>query len=295
MLYMILKKLGIQATPENTHLSPFVNAEDGEPYQVWRVGYHDRVYVLKKAKGYEMAVYQAFFTETLAGAPRFYGSVHYDGSEFFLMSYVDGRDLCHCTRTALTKALDALIALQKQFWNNQDLADAAYSFEASLESRIKRGRYLDDPIIENAYTRFLETYNRIPRTLCHDDLLPFNVLVGEDRATLIDWEYGGILPYLSPLARLIAHTAEDGDAFFYMTEADKQFAVDYYYDRLVKEKGISYETYRRDLDDFLLYEYCEWIMLGNKYENTESERYREYRRKALVHIEHFGKKIYDRE
>ena len=49
-------------------------------------------------------------------------------------------------------------------------------------------------------------------------------------------------------------------------------------------KGISYEDYRRTVDYFLLYEYCEWIMLGNKYPDEEIPRAREYLTKTKDHI-----------
>lgn len=87
----------------------------------------------------------------------------------------------------------------------------------------------------------------------------------------IDWEYAGILPYPTSLARLIAHGEEDESAFFFMTQKDKDYAIDYYYEHLLKEKGIDYNAYRKTLDYFLLYEYCEWIMLGIEYNHTESE------------------------
>ena len=138
--------------------------------------------------------------------------------------------------------------------------------------------------MEQAYSGFLELYESLPRTLCHDDLLPFNVLVDGNKATIIDWEYAGILPYPTSLVRLIAHGREEEDAFFYMAEADKAFAIDYYYEHLVKSKGISYEDYRRTVDYFLLYEYCEWIMLGNKYPDEEIPRAREYLAIAKAHI-----------
>ena len=36
----------------------------------------------------------------------------------------------------------------------------------------------------------------------------------------------------------------------------------------------------RTLDYFLFYEYCEWVMLGNRYDNRSDERYGYYRRLA---------------
>ena len=91
------------------------------------------------------------------------------------------------------------------------------------------------------------------------------------------------MPYPTSLVRLIAHGEEDPAAFFCMTADDKSFAVDYY-EHLIKGKGISYADYRRTLDYFLLYEYCEWIMLGIKYGDTSSESCQKYLAKALEHI-----------
>ena len=100
-------------------------------------------------------------------------------------------------------------------------------------------------------------------------------------ATIVDWEFAGVLPYLTSIARLLAHCEESEDAFFFMKDEDKAFAIDYYYENLVKNKGISYEKYRRDLDLFLFYEYCEWIMLGNKYpDSADMGRYKCYLEKA---------------
>lgn len=277
----LFRQLGL---PPTAQAIPFRNAEDGSRYQVWSVTADDRRYVLKKAKGHELEVYSSFFRDIPAGAPRFLASARWEGENYFLMEYAAGQDLRRCSRPALTAALDALISLQERFWENDEFRSVGCSFEASLPGRENRGKYLADPDLESAYGEFLRVYAALPRTLCHDDLLPFNVLVHGSTATIIDWEAAGILPYPTSLARLIAHGTEDPDDFFYMTEADKAFAIDYYYDRLLRSKGISYDHYRAALDYFLLYEYCEWIMLGNRYEDAPADRCRYYRQKAKEHL-----------
>lgn len=265
-------------------IQPFRNQEDGEEYQVWKVTSGDRILVLKKAKERELAVYRDFFTGEVPGVPKFYAAAQVEGTDYFLMEYVTGRDLCKCDRAGLQKALDALIGLQDRFWEASAYSNGGYTFAESLGSREKRGQYLDDEELERAYETFLELYKTVPRTLCHDDLLPFNVLVSEHGATLIDWEYGGMLPYPTSLARLIAHGVEEEQAFFYMKDEDRAFAIDYYYEHLVCKKGISYADYRRTLDYFLLYEYCEWIMVGKRYGSTDTERYAYYVKKARDHV-----------
>lgn len=269
---------------ESACITPYLSVEDGSEYAVWLISDGDAKYVLKRAKAREIEVYSGFFRNGILGAPHFYESVIFEGDDYFLMECVDGKDLCRADRKSITKALDALISLQEAFWNNTSCADCGHSFEKSLKGRIDRGNYLDDPILEGYYSRFLETYKRVPRTLCHDDLLPFNVLVGDDKACLIDWEYGGILPYPVSIARLIAHGEENEEALFYMSNEDKSFAIDYYFDHLIKEKGIDYKEYRQTVDLFLLYEYCEWIMLGNKYEDGNRQMLEKYKKIACEHI-----------
>ena len=61
-----------------------------------------------------------------------------------------------------------------------------------------------------------------------------------------------------------------------MEDEDKVWATEYYYNTFVKEKGIGYDDFISDLDLFLLYEYCEWVMVGNKYENAKGERFFHY-------------------
>ena len=53
-------------------------------------------------------------------------------------------------------------------------------------------------------------------------------------------------------------------------------------------RGIAYADWRRTLELFLFYEYCEWVFVGHKYGDTESEYYKKYlplaRRQALALI-----------
>ena len=283
-LLRIFYSFDIVTENENVIITPFKSSEDGEPYEVWRVDTKETTYVLKKAKGCELDIYSSFFAEKVDGVPRYLCSTKNDGDEYFLMEYVEGVELLQCDRESIKKTLDSLIALQDKYWGAEDKSCVGYTFEKSLVGRKDRGNYLGDKSLEAYYSDFLEAYEILPRTLCHDDLLPFNVLVSDEKATIIDWEYAGMLPYLTSVARLLAHCEERADTFFYMSDEDKWFAVDYYYDNFVKQKGISYEEYRRHLDLFVFYEYCDWIMLGNKYDGANMERYNSYLEKAKLHM-----------
>jgi len=269
---------------EQAEVTAFKHEEDGSDYAVWKIEEGGITRVLKKTSKQELDVYDAFLVPTECGVPRFYKSIEYDGELFILMEYIEGHNLQKCDRKSLTAILDALTYLQNMYWEKRELQGIGYGFEVSLSERQKRGKYLNDAELERGYEQYLRIYSNIPQTLCHDDLLPFNVLCAKERAVIIDWEYAGILPYPTSLARLLAHCEEDESAFFYMTQDDKDYAVEYYFEHLLKEKGIDYNAYRKTLDYFLLYEYCEWIMLGIKYNDTGNERFQKYYAKAKEHI-----------
>ena len=273
-LRRILGQMGLHSVADDA-ISAFRSEEDGCPYAVWRIDADGATYVLKRAKGYEAETYRVFFREKKPYAPALFGSCESDGATYLLLEYCPGRDLRICETEALKKALDALIEAQDEYWERADLYGAAVTLDRALEGIRNRGKYLGSALLEQAYAQFIACYRTTPRTLCHDDLLPINVLIGE-RAVLIDWEYGGVLPYLSSFARLIAHGREDKDAYFYMTRADRSFAIEYYYENLVRRHGIPYGEYRHALDLFLFYEYCEWIMLGIRYNGRDDERFGYY-------------------
>lgn len=267
----ILDRLGYPGIREDA-VSAFICGEDGAEYAVWLVDTGTQKCVLKRAKGNEIAIYRSFFRERKPYVPAFLGACEWNGETYFLTEYCPGGDLCRCDREKLIKALDALIAMQDEFWEREDLYDAANAYQTARKNIEHRGKFLGSALLDAAFAAFREQYAKTPRTLCHDDLLPFNLLIGE-RAVLIDWEYGGMLPYPTSLARLLAHGREEDGAYFYLTRADRDFAIDYYYENLIKKHGISYEDYRRTLEHFFFFEYCEWVMLGNEYDSRDDPRY----------------------
>ena len=277
-IIQLLSRMGIEQV---SGITQFRNPEDGEGYAVWCIDTPQNTYVLKRAKGYERETYEAFFRKSSVYAPQLIDSREEDGEEYLLLEYIAGQNLMHCTKDALIRTIDVLSAMQIEWWHNSNKNDVGQSFKRSLTGRKNRLNFLNDPVLERTYEAYLGAYRAVPRTLCHDDLLPFNILIAGDRAVFIDWEYGGILPYLSSIARLLAHCEDKDDAFFYMREEDRLFAIDYYYNKCAKVMGISRKSYENDLELFLFYEYCEWIYLGNKHGDTKNERYRRYHRLAV--------------
>lgn len=273
----IIKRINAVPITEQAVVTQLKHVEDGEPYQVWRIDTDTTQYILKEAKEDEAETYRLILSKLQDDCvPILYQTICADGKNYLLMEYADGENLCKCDRVKLTLALDALISLQKKTWNNHSLAAYGYSFEKSLRGREHRGEYLNDPLLEEVYQKFMRMYHTVPRALCHDDLLPFNVIASDHKAVLIDWECGGILPYPTAFARLIAHGEETENTMFFMTSEDRAFAIDYYYNNLLQEMGISYTEWRNTLEYFLFFEYCEWVFVGNQYNTQNSEFYKKY-------------------
>ena len=271
----ILTQFDISSVSDSS-VKAFVSDEGGDEYAVWLIDNGSKKTVLKQAKAYEIDAYHCFFSGGQPYVPTFLGSCHYKDQEYFLTEFFSGTDLRVCDRRRLTLVLDALAEMQNEFWERTELYDACVTMEKALEGIENRGKYLGSELLEKAYRKFEQVYRETPRSLCHDDLLPINVLINSERAVFIDWEYGGVLPYMGAFARLIAHGRENKDYYFYMSAEDRDFAIAYYYDAVAKQNGISQGEFCRTLEYFLFYEYCEWVMLGNRYDSRDDERFGYY-------------------
>lgn len=279
----VLKQLSIDDVLD---LARFINEEDGSYYDTYVVTTSTKKYIVKKSNINELTNYLYLLRNLKPNIPKLYKSTEYNDEIYILFSYFDGHNIRKCNRDDLIKALDALICIQDKYWEKVELNESIYyKYKDTLKSRIERGKYIKDPLFAKYYEEFLNIYQNVNKTLCHDDLLPFNVLVNDTQAYLIDWEYASIMPYPTSLARLLAHFEENEDAFFYMKESDKEFAINYYYDNFIKHKNIPYDKYIETMNYFIFYEYMEWIMLGEKNNDKELPRYKEYYQKALKHIE----------
>lgn len=213
-----------------------------------------------------------------------YKSLKFQGNVYLLTEFVEGRDLRRCDRESLTAVLDALIYLQNQYWERADLQNAGFGFAAVCRDGKNGGIPWETRIWSGLTSTSCRFMPKSPGPCATMTYCPSMCFCSRDRAVLIDWEYALILPYPTSLARLIAHGEEDENAFFHMTQADKDFAIDYYFELLLQEKGIKYPEYRRTFDYFLLYEYCEWVAIGVKYGETNAERYRMYYTKAKEYL-----------
>lgn len=256
---------------EPVNLSQIPYEECDGFYSVWKITDARGSYLLKRtASETEAAIYRKL-RNRIEALPTFYGATEYRGKTYLLLEFVAGNSLMQATHDDLIRVLDAVIRMQDTFWGSKQRVGEPFS--AALKSCLNRRIYLKETVLIDAFRCFETMYRILPRTLCHNDFLPFNVIIGAERTAFIDWEYGGILPYPAMLARLLAHTSEHGETPFFMTREDRDFAIETYYDRLIRKKGISHADYLAAMNAFLFYESLEWVYVYRKYNKPPDALY----------------------
>ena len=234
----ILEKILKDSTDFKVELFPFEETK-GFYKNIYKIVCKDKTYVLKKAKEDELSCYSSLNNSSVH-LPYFYGSYHFYVKDYFLIEYVEGHNGMKMSRDDLIRILDAIIDIQDLYWNSS--LSFGTTKEKMLQSRMNRLNYLPDEL-KKTYEKYIGCFKNIPVTFSHEDLLPFNVLLSDKEVHFIDLEVGGILPYPTMLARLIAHTSSKKDAMFYCANEDYDFAIEYYYGKCAKKHCINKEEY----------------------------------------------------
>ena len=237
------------------------NVLDGdEPkiYNAYKIVTSENTFVLKKSEDEEFHEAEKKHYGLLKGlpVPGFYGAAE----GFVLLGFVEGDDLLIASDEGVIAAAKSLSEIMNAYPMGRSYEDGRYKkYVKRLE---KRAGYLkEEPELARAFSVFFEREKEIPLTLSNADLLPINVLFDGKKATLIDWEFGGFMPYALDIARFIAHGRVSGNGSpFRMTDAQKKLFVDLVYDSLeVKPERSVYDR------DILLAEFNECIEILEYY------------------------------
>ena len=213
---------------------------DCREYDVYKLATADGDRILKKAGGREAENYEKYLKQKDFCVPRFYGCWN-EGTDTWIM---------------LAKAAaKSIVQIQNSFWNHSDRE----RFEVYLERINRRFTCIkDEPEIGKAYGLFLERQKTCPRTLSNGDFLEFNAISKNGQVSIIDWGFGGIMPYALDLARFIAHTTEDRATFpFSMNDSQKRLFLNEVYENLTEKP--DYKQYLSDIKLAVLNEYVEFI------------------------------------
>lgn len=233
---------------------------DGEykrKYHVYRLTAGGQSYVLKRSGRAEAGLYERDLSGKGFRVPAYYGRASHEGHEWLLMEYIAGPDLRHFTAGMAQACAETLAMIQNACWGGREDG----RFERYWQRVNRRARCLEgEPELSRAYDLFLKRQRTCPRTLSSGDFLQCNGIVREGRVYIIDWGFGGTMPYALDIARLVAHGTErpqPGAFPFYMDgELRRQF-VEAMYDRL--ENKPDWEQYIMDIKLAVLNEYVEFL------------------------------------
>ena len=214
------------------------------------------------------------------------------GDDCMLMEFAEGDDLKSASEDGVRAFAKSLTAVMNAFPMGRCYDDKRYlRYMKRLE---RRALCLDEePVLKRAFGVFFERQKEIPITLSNGDLLPINVLYDGVKATIIDWEFGGFMPYALDIARFIAHSRPNGEVTsFKMTDELKRLFLDLVYDGLIVKP--AREVFDRDIKLALLNEYVE--ILEYYLNDRTAERgkvYEDYYPRAKMLAEEICKMITD--
>ena len=229
--------------------------DDYREYDVYKIKTTSKELILKKTSEREATNYKKYLSGHGFNVPEFYGS-HIDGEDIWIViENIEGDDLRNMTDALAIAAADSLSEIQNSCWNSSDTK----RFDVYMERIGRRYAFIKgDLVIGKAYALFLDRQKTCPRTLSNGDFMEFNAVEKEGTVCIIDWGFGGVMPYSLDIARFIAHATEDRATFpFYMNDAQKKLFVEGVYERLNDKP--DHEQYIRDIKLAVLNEYVEFV------------------------------------
>lgn len=248
--------------------------DDGDyrrKYDVYKLTAGGKPFVLKKSDEREAAIYRDFLQGKGFSVPAYLGSTEREGVTWLLMEHIDGPDLRRFDHEKALASAKTLSQIQNAYWNSP-IDDGRFR---RYWERINRraGCLKNYPELAKAYQLFLARQESCPRTLCSGDFLQCNGILRNGKVYMIDWAFGGLMPYALDIARLIAHGSEkpEPNAFpFYMDPDLRSVFVRAHYERL--ECRPDWEQYIQDIKLSALNEYVEFLEeLINDPETTREE------------------------
>lgn len=219
--------------------------------------------ILRQSEEREVFNYENYLCKGDFNVPQYYGSYRWQDEIWILVECIDGKDLRDMEDEMAIGAADSLAQIQNHFWHENEqmfpVKKNEERFEIYWKRILKRAMFVaDSPTLRMAYQKFLDRQLVCPRTLSNGDYLQFNAVQKDKRVMIIDWGFGGIMPYSLDIARFIAHATETRATFpFYMNVEQKELFVKRVYEKL--EQKPSYEQYIQDIKLAVLNEYIEFV------------------------------------
>ncbi|MBL4934182.1 phosphotransferase [Clostridium sp. YIM B02515] len=226
---------------EQIHIERFHDNGEGVDriYNVYKITADNKVYILKKSDDNEIGLYEKFLANKNLPVPELEGWCCINKTKWILMEYIAGSDLRVFNKNMAYECADSLSSIFNMYWHEKDLEEHKLDnrFERYWARINKRSECLiNEPKLSAAYKIFLDRQLVCPRTLCNGDFLQCNAIERDNNIILIDWAFGGVMPYSLDVARLICHGSEKFFPFpFYMTDEYRKIFLKAVYDKLLRK------------------------------------------------------------
>ena len=231
------------------------NDDEFRKYDVYKIKTKHGKKILKKASEREASNYEKYLNSESFNVPKYFGRFVDGKNLWIILESIEGDDLRDMTDDLAIKAAESIAAIQNAYWDCGDTE----RFDTYIQRIQKRYSFIkSNDIIGKAYKVFLDRQITCPKTMSNGDFMEFNTLNHEGTVYIIDWGFGGIMPYSLDIARFIAHATENRATFpFYMSDNQKKIFIDRVYELLRKKP--DYKQYLYDIKLAILNEYVEFI------------------------------------
>lgn len=206
-LSAVIERLEIQ----NISIERFIDSRFDKVYDVYLLGGKT---VLKKcdAKCRDKNKYDRYFAGHNFAVPKILDYVTVGEETYIRMEYAEGSDARDCSAEDARRIGKELARIQSHYLitgGHTDAADFYFTkYVSDYCSKVKNYFNDFDSVFRIVEKRFFEA----PHSLIHDDLLPINVILGEQKPWIIDWATAGRFPYFLDLARFAF--VDSGNAAF---------------------------------------------------------------------------------
>jgi thiamine kinase-like enzyme len=238
-------------------------ADEHKRYEVFRIVHPRGTFVLKRFNKPERFAAEKAILERFSPdlpVPRVLGF----SADSVLMEYIAGDDLKEMTDESVSAAAASLAEIMNAFSlgdYDRAVADKEIAYREKRLDTLK-----NEPLLYAAYSRLLDRVREMPLALANGDLVPINCIYDGSRVRIIDWEYGGFMPYALDIGRFLAHSGEHAVYPYRMSDAQKTLFCDRIYEALHEKPDRC--VFDRDVR---LAVFDEWIMIVSWYLKNPDE------------------------
>ena len=204
-------------------------ADEHKRYEVFRIVHPRGTFVLKRFNKPERFAAEKAILERFSPdlpVPRVLGF----SADSVLMEYIAGDDLKEMTDESVSAAAASLAEIMNAFPlgdYDRAVADKEIAYREKRLDTLK-----NEPLLYAAYSRLLDRVREMPLALANGDLVPINCIYDGSRVRIIDWEYGGFMPYALDVGRFLAHSGEHAVYPYRMNDTQKTLFCDRIYEAL---------------------------------------------------------------